>query len=162
MLQLIMLLPPLNTLQPRDHYSIIYCQFDVQKSYVLPTQCFCVSSNERHGHISKVTHFTYLSSHTSHIYRHIPHISITYITTQLEVKSSILLFLLLFLLPLLLPLPLLLRLHYSPMRTFAFSTDFSQSAPTVDLSSQCAMLHLYILLTFVCTQFHHHCFEYCM
>jgi hypothetical protein len=53
-------------------------------------------------------------------------------------------------------------LHYSPMRTFASSTDFSQSASFFDLSLQCAMLHLYILLTSVCTQFHHHCFEYCM
>jgi hypothetical protein len=52
-------------------YYIVYRKVSVQKSYVLPKQCFCMSSNDRHGHISNVTNFTYLSTHKSHIYCHI-------------------------------------------------------------------------------------------
>jgi hypothetical protein len=47
---------------------------------------------------------------------------------------------------------LLLRWHYSPMRTFASLMALSQSALFFDLSFQLLILHF---LMSVCTQFHH-------
>jgi hypothetical protein len=47
---------------------------------------------------------------------------------------------------------LLLRWYYSPMRTFAYLMDFSQSHLFYYLSINFVIMHL---LVYVCTQFHH-------